>query len=258
MLEKTHTIVSLSVTIMSEADKKRWQEEWKYAQEQIAVDEPREDGETVTAYNARVHNLVNDYATQLYRGTITRATPKPYLGVLTRSKTKALQEQAAAEAAKTDKKPVLTPSRELATQSPASNINQATSFATTSAPAAAVEQSSAVAVVTDPKMSKAPVAKKDVHNQSGLVGQVSLGLSPDRNFISAPGKMHLRFERVVRNLVLRNWGAEFCSTAREYSQQGDTPSATQKAYLNPYRYYQTINANLIHLDDNSITLTARD
>ena len=92
------------------------------------------------------------------------------------------------------------------------------------------------------------------HSEKGLVGQVSVGLAPDRNFISAPGHLTLRFEKVVRNVCLKNWGVSFSGSTQSPALAGGTAVAT----INPFSHFQNLNASLIHLDDNSMALSARD
>lgn len=57
--------------------------------------------------------------------------------------------------------------------------------------------------------STAPATKKYNNSEVLLTGQVSIGLAPDRNCISAPGHMTLRFERVTRNVCLLFHGSAF-------------------------------------------------
>lgn len=64
--------------------------------------------------------------------------------------------------------------------------------------------------------------------------------------------MTLRFERVIRNVSLISFGTVFGGTTTTIADN------TSVASLNPYKYIQPINASLLHLDDNSIAMTARD
>ena len=66
--------------------------------------------------------------------------------------------------------------------------------------------------------------------------------------------MTLRFKKVVRNVCLKNWGVSFSGSSQSPALSGGTAVAT----INPFAHFQNLNASLIHLDDNSMALSARD
>lgn len=83
---------------------------------------------------------------------------------------------------------------------------------------------------------------------------MSIGLSPDRNFISAPGHMTLRFERELRNVCFKSFDSAFCSTT-----VGDFPmDPASVPTVNPFKHYLNLNAAIISLDNKSIALAERD